>query len=108
MKLTKETKIFFENHNAVELLNKMADGIIFELNPNVHINIDLSSFENAAKQHKFSIEGKFHFLAALGLNHPNITNNERLNTFIAEIRDHYQNSDITEESYEKIIKQLLV
>jgi|SaaInlLV_10m_DNA_2_1039722.scaffolds.fasta_scaffold01633_5 hypothetical protein len=108
MKLNQETKIFFENHNAIELLNKMADGIISELYPNIHINIDLSSFENALKQHKFSTEGKFHFLAALKLNYPNITNNEKLNAFIAEIRGHYQNNDLTEESYEKIIKQLLV
>lgn len=108
MNLDKKTQDLFNKCDATELLNKMANGIIFELAPNIHINIDLSSFENAAKQHKFSIEGKFHFLAALKLNHPNISNNERLNAFIAEIRGHYQNSDITEESYEKILKQILV
>lgn len=39
MNLDKKTQELFNKCDAIELLNKIADGIISELNPNVHINI---------------------------------------------------------------------
>jgi hypothetical protein len=105
--ISKDTKKLFDKCNAIELLNKMADGIIFQLAPDIHINIDLSSFENALKQHKFSIEGKFHFLTALQLNYSSKDTFQTLNNFISEQRDLYYEGMITEDCFEKIIKQIL-
>lgn len=108
MNLYKTTQDLFNKCDARELLNKMADGIIFELAPDIHIDIDLSSYENAAKQHKFSREGKFHFLTALQLNYPNIPNDERLNEFISEIRGHLHNGDIKEKCFDRILNQIFI
>ena len=108
MNLNKKIQDMFDKCDAIKLLNKMADGIIFELSPDININIDLSRYENALKQHQFSREGKFHFLAALKLNYPQKNHNERLNDFISEIRGHLHNDKIKEECFEKILKQLFV
>jgi len=107
-KISKEIQELFNNCDAIELLNKMADGIIAQLAPDIHINIDLSSFENASKQHKFSLEGKFHFLAALQLNHSSSDIFKILNDFIEEYRGYYHNGFIKEECFEKTIQQILI
>ena len=108
MNLDKKTQELFDKCYAIELLNKMADGIIYKLAPDIHIDIDLSRYENTLIQHRFSREGKFHFLTALQLNYPNIPNDERLNEFVSEMRGHLHNEDIKEECFEKILKQLFV
>ncbi len=108
MNLDKKTQELFDKCYAIELLNKMADGIIYKLAPDIHIDIDLSRYENTLIQHRFSREGKFHFLTALQLNYPNIPNDERLNEFVSEMRGHLHNEDIKKECFEKILKQLFV
>ncbi len=108
MNLDKKTQELFDKCYAIELLNKMADGIIYKLAHDIHIDIDLSRYENTLIQHRFSREGKFHFLTALQLNYPNIPNDERLNEFVSEMRGHLHNEDIKEECFEKILKQLFV
>ena len=105
--LDKKTQDLFDKCDATELLNKMANGIIFELAPDIHIDIDLSSYENALKQHQFSREGKFHFLTALRLNYPKKDIEDCLSLFIEEMRGSYHCGDIKEECFEKIVSKLL-
>ena len=107
MNLDKKTQDLFDKCDATELLNKMANGIIFELAPDIHIDIDLSSYENALKQHRFSREGKFHFLTALRLNYPKKDIEECLSLFIEDMRGSYHCGDIKEECFEKIVSKLL-
>jgi len=72
------------------------------------IGVDLSRFENVLKQHKFTSEGKFHFLIALQLNYSSKNIFEILNKFINDYRGLYHNGFIQEECFEKIIKQILI
>lgn len=54
MKISKQVQDFLDKCDAIEMLNKIADEIISELAPDIHIDIDLSRYENALKQHQFS------------------------------------------------------
>jgi len=106
--ILKDTQELFDKCNVIELLNKVADNIIYELAPNININISFDNFENIYKQHKFSLEGKFHFLTALQLNYNSQDLLKNLNYFIKEFRGIYYKGIIKEECFEKIVKQILV
>lgn len=106
-------------------VSKLIDLLIGQyVPPNYHINLDLSSFPNAMREHKYFIDGKYHFKFALqamykkafeesfeefidGLKYEESQGNistECLDEFLLKMYDWYIQNDIEKIFYEILVK----
>ena len=104
--ISKEAEKIFEECNVLNILEGFSTSIFDYLKITPNLQIDLGKYENALEQHKFTIEGKFYFLAAIKLNYQTGDAEEAINAFIDEQRGLLNSKVISNECFENILLKI--
>jgi len=104
--ISTEAKKIFEECNVLNILEGFSTSIYDHLKITPNLQIDLSKYENALEQHKFVIEGKFYFLAAIKLNYQTNDAEEAINAFMDEQRSLLSSKIISNECFENILLKI--